>query len=83
MTHNGCKSGNCSVLLDDSVKCDFRRVGNLEVCEFMNQSTGACMSKRAKKHAAPERKKNYMDSYILMTLEEKRAHDRELGRIAK
>lgn len=65
MTHNGCKNGNCSVLLNDSVRCDFRVTGRLSVCEYMNQTTGACMSKRAKKHASPERKKNYMDDFIV------------------
>lgn len=52
---NACENKRCGLLFETHDDCEHRKEGKLMVCDFMNQSTGMCMSKTAN---GPEKKRN-------------------------
>jgi hypothetical protein len=48
----------CHVLFDESAECKLRKCGKMQVCDYMNQTTGMCMHKDKNHKNHKQRKKN-------------------------
>lgn len=51
----GCREGNCQVLFDSSIRCEYRKCGKLHVCLYMHQGDGRCLHKEASIRPKPAR----------------------------